>query len=971
MAEAPETSQLVAELVAVAHKLTSDEAAAQRLLEAIAADVAKYLREPLTIFPVIHHSPASAIHMVRYLRQRQPRLIFIELSADLLPLVESLRDCRLPVALQAYAADPLGFPEGWAPLAVVAPLTELSAEYQAIAYALQHPGVELVFVDRDVDKVFTWMDPADNPLTPEPDDPEDDDDTTRLHGQAVGLEVGALDATFADFTHVLLQNARMSHLSEWTALYVEEPTIGADTHAYREVMGFVGALFRRLGSSKHHREETRRRDRFMWTRIKDTLKTRDIPASEAVFICGAAHIVADECPEWGTDSPHRLDDETLLRPSGTTWKYGFIPSSYGAIEHQFHHPRGAISIAEGLWKRALTRWKLEPYTLAPPKALRDEETDDTSKTKTTAKAKKKPGSPSTSSPVPEQLGLRAILFDPPSLTEADEDELIKWCTGIVAEARKARYLSSTADAIAIYETAILLARMRSRRRPSPYDFLDAAETCLEKDRVPGRRNIRALCHRLLGGDRVGQIGYSSLPPLVQDIYDRLAVVGIHAQNTRVTRVLMDFDTQPELRLVSRLLWRLHTLLPGTRVARPIMGKLELGHVPRQESWDVKISGPEQREVIELGFSGVSVEQVLERQLSDRAHKDGATTLTALEAAESALILLDRSRLHETLGERAITLLQTELGADDASAIFGLARRLVAYFRTRPEGLPSWLSRFIASGYETYTSRLPHAFGDRGTDPAQLGGMLAFIFTLESLALAMGCQRSQLVIALEQARLEAADPEKLGLLWAAEWLVQLRDENALIGAFATILEHPIGRRAYPRYLSGFLRALTFTPRAAPIAVGLIGRAFVALPDHVLLAWVPGLMTTLQEQAADVAPALFAELMRHLPRPGTPWSPSWAEAPTRAPEQAPSSTSTDGTPHLNAALTPTEHAAWTTLAGHPQTLDAWASLLGANAPWQTPPPPHLGHTPSPSTATTSTAMLLNDHPATLTAWASLLT
>ncbi|HRE90116.1 MAG TPA: DUF5682 family protein, partial [Myxococcota bacterium] len=881
MAESPETSQLVAELVAVARKLSPDEAAAQRLLETIAADVNRYLREPLTLFPVIHHSPASALHMVRYLRQRQPRLVFIELSSDLIGLVESLRDCRLPVALQAYAADPVGFPEGWAPLAVVAPLTELSAEYQAIAYALQTPGVELVFVDRDVDKVFTWMDPADNPLTPEPDedDGDPDDDTTRLHGQAVGLEVGALTASFADFTHVLLQNARMSHLSEWTALYIEEPTLGADTHAYREVMGFVGALFRRLGASEHHREETRRRDRLMWTRIKDALSERRVAPSEAVFICGAAHIVADDCPEWGSESPHRFEDEALLCPSGTTWKYGFIPSSYGAIEHQFHHPRGAISIAEGLWRRALSRWKVEPFTLVPPKALREADGEaadpDISKTKTSKGSgrtgKTSPRAAKAQAPIPEQLGLRAILFDPPSLTEADEDELIRWCSGIVSEARKARYLASTADAIAIYETAILLARMRSRRRPSPYDFMDAAETCLEKDRVPGRRNIRALCHRLLGGDRVGQIGYSSLPPLVQDVYDRLAPVGIHAQNTRVTRVLMDFDTNPELRLVSRLLWRLHTLLPGTRVARPIMGKLELGHVPRQESWDVKLSGPEQREVIELGFSGVSVEQVLERQLSDRAHKEGASTLSALEAAESALILLERSRLHETLGERAIILLQTELGADDASAIFALARRLVAYFRTQPEGLPGWLSRFIASGYETYTARLPRAFGDRGTSPAQLGGMLAFIFTLESLALAMGCQRSQLLIALEQARLEAADPEKLGLLWAAEWLTQLRDEASLLEAFDLILEHPIGRRAYPRYLSGFLRALTFSPRAAPIAVSLIGKAFATLPDHVVLPWMPGLLTTLQEQASDVVPALFAELARHLPRPGAEWAP----------------------------------------------------------------------------------------------------
>ena len=34
---------------------------------------------------------------------------------------------------------------------MVAPITEASAEYQAIAYALDTPGVELVLVDRSSD----------------------------------------------------------------------------------------------------------------------------------------------------------------------------------------------------------------------------------------------------------------------------------------------------------------------------------------------------------------------------------------------------------------------------------------------------------------------------------------------------------------------------------------------------------------------------------------------------------------------------------------------------------------------------------------------------------------------------------------------------------------------------------------------------------------------------------------------------
>ena len=73
------------------------------------------------------------------------------------PLLTELRNCRLPVALQAFASELDGFPVESAPLSVIAPITESSAEYQAIAYALETPGVELVLVDRSTDHVFQWQ----------------------------------------------------------------------------------------------------------------------------------------------------------------------------------------------------------------------------------------------------------------------------------------------------------------------------------------------------------------------------------------------------------------------------------------------------------------------------------------------------------------------------------------------------------------------------------------------------------------------------------------------------------------------------------------------------------------------------------------------------------------------------------------------------------------------------------------------
>ncbi|MCB9676226.1 MAG: hypothetical protein H6737_13980 [Alphaproteobacteria bacterium] len=933
-----ETDALLEQLRAAAAAFTDSDAHLQRVLETMAADVARARNERLPIFPVIHHSPASAVHMVRWLRERRPKIVFMEMCEDLLALKDDLRDCTLPVALQAFAGETVGFPAAWTPLSVVAPLTEFSAEYQAMAYALQNDDVELIFVDRSVDHVFQWADRSEDPEEPAHDDEDDvDDDEARLHGAAVGIEIGQVAPTFVEFREFLLDNARMSRFEEWTSLYIEEPTIGSTTATYREILFLVGSLFRRLGSTPHDREEIRKRDRFMWTRIKEHLAARDVPPEACVFLCGAAHAVDDDCPEWGLASDARFD---IPARTETRWLYGFIPSSYGAIEHQFGHARGAVSLSESRWKKACRTWDIDPFTI--------------SRNKKQAKKAKVPKAPA-------QLSLGVVLSAPPELAEADAEELVQWCTGVVQAARQNRYLASTADAIAIYETSILLARMRSRKRPSPFDFIDAAETCLEKGAPPGRRNIRQLCNRMLGGDRVGQVGYDSLPPLVQDVYDRLAPLGISADTKRITRVLMDFVKHPEKRACSKLLWRLNWLTPGTRVARPIMGELKLGMEPKQESWDVGLHGAEQRAVIQLAFEGVTVEQVLERRLSQAAFGPDARTVTALEAVEGALILLDSPRLTESLGHRSVELLRNELGADDAAEIFERIRRLVHHFRGTAEGLPTWLSDFVATGYAHYATQLPGAFGDRGVRPEQLAAMLSFVFTLESLALAMGCNRSQLVIAIELSAPQTADPEKLGLLWAAEWLVQVRDEEAVRRAFGAILDHPLGRTAFPRYLSGFLQALGFAPRIAPIGVELLGRAFAELPDHVLLPWMPALLGELRPRQADVLPALFKEVGRSLPRDLAGldrWEPAWmrpAEAPPAAEPAGPE-------------LSDGARASRALLLAHRGATDGWAAAFGATGAWTEGDVAPAAPAPVPTGGAASE--LLARHPASLEAWARSL-
>ncbi|BFO17222.1 hypothetical protein SHKM778_36100 [Streptomyces sp. KM77-8] len=176
--------------------------------------------------------------MARRLWEKQPKVVYLELCEDMAPLLTELRNCRLPVAVQAFAGDVDGFPAEWAPLSVVAPVTEASAEYQAIAYALDTPGVELVLVDRSTDHVFQW-DRGDSAEVPE-------EAEAALHGEAVGVEIGDLRPRFAELEEHLLRHGKVRHWSEWWHQYVEVPLGDSDHATYRQVMFLIGSLFRRL-----------------------------------------------------------------------------------------------------------------------------------------------------------------------------------------------------------------------------------------------------------------------------------------------------------------------------------------------------------------------------------------------------------------------------------------------------------------------------------------------------------------------------------------------------------------------------------------------------------------------------------------------------------------------------------------------------------------------------------------------------
>ncbi|MFJ1625817.1 hypothetical protein ACIODX_36500 [Streptomyces sp. NPDC088190] len=875
--------------------------ALEGILLGIVDDVDRAVREPLEIFPVCHHSPASAIAMARRLREKRPKVVYLELCEDMAPLLTELRNCKLPVAVQSFATEVEGFPAEWSPLSVVAPITEASAEYQAIAYALDTPGVELVLVDRSSDHVFQWD--ARGTESAEPADPAAPpaEEEATLHGDAVGVEIGDLRPRFAELEEYLLRHGKVRHWSEWWHQYVELPLGDSDHDTYRQVMLLIGSLFRRLAPGDPHRVRVDEdRERYMWTRMREHLAAAGADPADCLYVCGAFH-AASRVAEFGV---HGTDTFEISPPTATTWQHGLIPSSHAAIEAQFGLAAGSVSIAATVWAKNLGRTRVEPFRLVGQAGAKK------------SRARKAVAAAAAVPALPPSDKLTGFLRQTPALDRLDEAELLGWSVEIVRAARRNGYLASTADAIAVFETSILLAGMRDRTRPTPYDFQDAAVTCIEKDTVPGRRDVRRLVDIMMGGDRVGQVGYDALPPLARDVHDRLAPLGLKLQQSGVRRALLDITSQPELERCSDVLWMLRYLMPQG-AARPIMGERKLGERPIQESWDLAL-GTHQRALIELGYEGVSIEQVLEQRLRRLAYDRRATAASVLEAVEDATLYLRSRRLADELGTHALEVLSAERSVDGAPEVLRRVRRLLAYYRTSEAVLPPWIESFVKTGYAHYCTLLPTAFTDDDATVRQVAAMLGFLFSMESLALSLGCDRNQLELAVVQSHPE--EPSRTALLWAAQVHLGRLSRADLRARCDELLGNPLVVPAYPRYLSGFVHALDPVPGLTDFVVEAVSNAFGRLPDPVLLPWLPTLITTLRSGGSELAPLLIREAGRTFPgrlAALDTWVPPWRAQPEAVRPARPVEAG------HGCAL----------LAAHPATCDAVASLLGCEGTWET--------------------------------------
>jgi len=357
-----------------------------------------------------------------------------------------------------------------------------------------------------------------------------------------------------------------------------------------------------------------------------------------------------------------------------------------------------------------------------------------------------------------------------------------------------------------------------------------------------------------------------LPPLVQDVYDRLATLGIPTDSVYCRRILIDFNLRPELSACSELFWRIFYLTRDAHRTPPVsctVGERRVGVTPIQEIWDMNFvhhpSG-----LVELAHEGVTVESVLEGRLRKRALAPRADLSSVLSVVEDSLLYLNSPELTGELVEHATAILHRQTGTREAPAVVRAVQRFVHHYRLMPRIVPEWLTRFAAAAHSHYATLLPSASRDRSIFPEEMSAAISSLFILEKLVPSCGRDRGQLAAAIGRACAWANDPVKSGLLWSAECRLGTRNVWRLRASLFEMLDEHRTRRVLPAYIRGFLLAHEFAPVQPRLAAELVSKAFERLPDEALVSWLPRLIVELRRLDAGVLALLVRDAFMSFPR-----------------------------------------------------------------------------------------------------------
>ncbi len=426
---------------------------------ALAARVEAVLAEELCWFPVRHHSPAVARHLETVIRQRRPRLIFLEGPAPAGELIPHLvdRKTRPPVAIYSSFRDDddvlslAGIlspsPDVPARFASWYPLLPYSPELATLK-AAQRVGARVVFFDLPhwalIRPRAEREDEADaGAPSPDPDRLIEASDFYRRLTEVAGYKSWdeAWDSLFE--RHV------------WPSGTAAAGKAGDErAEAFRrELATFCAAARATSEPAAAVADGTLARERFMLHTLKQTLAETGVERREAMVVCGGFHLFLDRADHQPPPAP----------PAGTVYT-AVVPYSYPLCAERSGYGAGnrAPRFYQAAWEHA-------------------------------------------------RAGRSA------------EDLLVDHVLRVIRLARRRGEALSTADALAVAQHARLLARLRGRGQPILDDIRDGLVTCCAKGPLAedGWRLQQAM-REIEIGVRVGRVtDNAGRLPIVTDFYQCL------------------------------------------------------------------------------------------------------------------------------------------------------------------------------------------------------------------------------------------------------------------------------------------------------------------------------------------------------------------------------------------------------------------------------------------------------------------
>ena len=279
---------------ATAEKSRVDEAVQSAALDidALTARVDVVLAEELYWIPVRHHSPAIAGRVAACVRERKPKIVFIEGPHEAQEMIEFLIDSktRPPVAIYSSFRDdsaavpgPTGQPVAPPRYSVWYPLVSYSPELIAMR-AAKEVGARTVFMDLPhyaIERPTPVMEevPAGRQAAP---------------AQHRRRDLGEI-AEQSRFYRLLTQAAGYRSWEEtWDALFETPRNAQSFDGLRRDVALFCAAVRATVDPGSLVADGTLARERFMWKTIRETLAEFRIHPRDALVVCGGFHIFLNQ-----------------------------------------------------------------------------------------------------------------------------------------------------------------------------------------------------------------------------------------------------------------------------------------------------------------------------------------------------------------------------------------------------------------------------------------------------------------------------------------------------------------------------------------------------------------------------------------------------------------------------------------------------------------------------------------------------